>query len=69
MQSKSVLAKAAATRDFLHISESVEDDPKNGPQTSRSSPLEGKDKKACQKLFEALDENDAVQDIYSNLKT
>ncbi len=26
------------------------------------------DKKACQKLFEALDENDAVQDIYSNIK-
>ena len=27
------------------------------------------DKKVCQKLFEDLDENDAVQDIYSNLKT
>lgn len=27
------------------------------------------DKKICQKLFEVLDENDAVQDIYSNLKT
>jgi len=27
------------------------------------------EKEACQKLFEALDENDAVQDIYSNLKT
>ena len=27
-----------------------------------------KDKEACQKLFEALDENDAVQEIYSNLK-
>lgn len=27
-----------------------------------------KGKIACQKLFEALDENDAVQDIYSNLK-
>ena len=26
------------------------------------------DKDTCQKLFEALDENDAVQDIYSNLK-
>jgi len=26
------------------------------------------DKKICQKLFEALDENDAVQDIYSNIK-
>ena len=31
--------------------------------------IEEKDKAACQKLFEALDENDAVQDIYSNLKT
>lgn len=30
--------------------------------------LEEKDKMACQKLFEALDENDAVQEIYSNLK-
>ena len=27
-----------------------------------------KEKESCQKLFEALDENDAVQDIYSNLK-
>ncbi len=27
-----------------------------------------KDKEACQKLFEALDENEAVQEIYSNLK-
>lgn len=27
-----------------------------------------KDKEACQKLFEALDENDSVQEIYSNLK-
>lgn len=27
-----------------------------------------KDKIACQKLFEALDENEAVQEIYSNLK-
>lgn len=27
-----------------------------------------KEKLACQKLFEALDENDAVQEIYSNLK-
>ncbi len=27
-----------------------------------------KEKETCQKLFEALDENDAVQDIYSNLK-
>lgn len=27
-----------------------------------------KDKESCQKLFEALDENDAVNDIYSNLK-
>lgn len=26
------------------------------------------DKMACQKLFEALDENEAVQEIYSNLK-
>lgn len=31
--------------------------------------IEEKDKNACKKLFEALDENDAVQDIYSNLKT
>jgi len=30
--------------------------------------VEEKDKEACEKLFEALDENDAVQDIYSNLK-
>ncbi len=30
--------------------------------------LEEKDKEKAQKLFEALDENDAVQDIYSNLK-
>ena len=27
-----------------------------------------KTKEACQKLFEALDENDAVQEIYSNMK-
>ena len=27
-----------------------------------------KDKEVCQKLFDALDDNDAVQDIYSNLK-
>jgi len=27
------------------------------------------EKGACEKLFEALDENDAVQEIYSNLKT
>jgi len=27
-----------------------------------------KEKNSCQKLFEALDENDNVQDIYSNLK-
>ena len=27
-----------------------------------------KDKEACQKLFEALDDNDSVQEIYSNLK-
>jgi len=27
-----------------------------------------KDKESCQKLFEALDENEAVQEIYSNLK-
>jgi len=31
--------------------------------------IEEKDKKSCQKLFEALDENDGVQEIYSNLKT
>lgn len=30
--------------------------------------LSKKDREACQKLFEALDENEAVQDIYSNLK-
>lgn len=30
--------------------------------------VEEKEKQACQKFFEALDENDAVQDIYSNLK-
>ena len=30
---------------------------------------DGKDEESCQKLFEALDENDAVQEIYSNLKT
>ncbi|MFH1462734.1 MAG: YebC/PmpR family DNA-binding transcriptional regulator [bacterium] len=27
-----------------------------------------KDKEACEKLFEALDENDSVQEIYTNLK-
>jgi YebC/PmpR family DNA-binding regulatory protein len=27
-----------------------------------------KEKEACQKLFEALDENEAVQNVYSNLK-
>jgi len=30
--------------------------------------LNEKTKEACQKLFEALDENEAVQEIYSNLK-
>ena len=30
--------------------------------------LDEKQKEACQKLFEALDENEAVQEIYSNLK-
>lgn len=30
--------------------------------------IEVKEKEACQKLFEALDESDSVQDIYSNLK-
>ncbi|MDP2864211.1 MAG: YebC/PmpR family DNA-binding transcriptional regulator [bacterium] len=30
--------------------------------------LDEKQKQACQKLFEALDENEAVQEIYSNLK-
>ncbi len=30
--------------------------------------LDEKQKQGCQKLFEALDENDNVQDIYSNLK-
>lgn len=31
--------------------------------------LDEKTKEACQKLFEALDENEAVQEIYSNLKS
>jgi len=31
--------------------------------------VDGKTKQACQKLFEALDENEAVQEIYSNLKS
>jgi len=30
--------------------------------------LDEKQKQACQKLFEALDENEAVQEIYSNIK-
>ncbi len=30
--------------------------------------LPEKEKEACQKLFDALDENDAVQEVYSNLK-
>ncbi len=30
--------------------------------------ISDKEKEAAQKLFEALDENDAIQDIYSNLK-
>ncbi|OGZ67517.1 MAG: transcriptional regulator [Candidatus Staskawiczbacteria bacterium RIFCSPHIGHO2_02_FULL_34_10] len=30
--------------------------------------IDEKDKEKSQKLFEALDENDAIQDIYSNLK-
>jgi len=30
--------------------------------------VEVAEKESCQKLFEALDENEAVQDIYSNLK-
>ena len=30
--------------------------------------LDEKNKEACQKLFESLDENEAVQEIYSNLK-
>src|SRR3989338_8700815 len=30
--------------------------------------ISGKDKEKAEKLFEALDENDAIQDIYSNLK-
>ncbi len=29
--------------------------------------LSDKDKEACQKLFEALDESDDVQEIYSNV--
>ncbi len=31
--------------------------------------IETEKKEACQKLFEQLDENDSVQDIYSNLKS
>lgn len=31
--------------------------------------VDEKAKKSCQKLFEILDENEAVQEIYSNLKT
>lgn len=31
--------------------------------------IEAPNKEVCQKLFEALDENEAVQDIYSNLRT
>jgi YebC/PmpR family DNA-binding regulatory protein len=31
--------------------------------------LEEKERESCRKLFEALDESDAVQEIYSNLKT
>lgn len=30
--------------------------------------LAGKDKEVCQSLFEALDDNEAVQEIYSNLR-
>jgi len=30
--------------------------------------VDEKTKESCQKLFEALDENEAVQEIYSNLK-
>lgn len=30
--------------------------------------VDEKEKQSCEKLFEALDESDAVQDIYSNLK-
>ena len=30
--------------------------------------LSAKDKEDCEKLFEALDENEAVQEVYSNLK-
>lgn len=30
--------------------------------------VDEKTKEVCQKLFDALDENDAVQDVYSNLK-
>ena len=32
------------------------------------TPLPEEEKTACQKLFEVLDENDAVQEIYSNMK-
>jgi len=30
--------------------------------------IEEKEKQSCEKLFESLDENDAVQEIYSNIK-
>jgi len=30
--------------------------------------LSGQDRESCEKLFEALDENEAVQEIYSNIK-
>jgi len=36
--------------------------------TKEKVSLTEKDKKACQKLFEVLDELDSVQEIYSNLK-
>ncbi len=39
-----------------------------GWTTKEMIEVEEKEKESCQKLFEALDENDTVQDIYSNLK-
>lgn len=70
--------------DFLNIfikPEEIEKVKKNleekGIKIESSSPgwiakegveVSEKDKGACEKLFEALDENDAVQEIYSNLK-
>ena len=37
-------------------------------KSKETIPLEEKEKTSCLKLFEALDENDNVQDIYSNIE-